>query len=279
MTEACPPDGLDRVLLADVGNSRIKLAMIEDHGLDAAGARVSLPRLARRGEIDIRGLQTRLLRQWLSGAAPGGALVLVASVHDRAAALLELAIAEESATGRRSIRQQRVTHADLPLEVSLAEPHRVGIDRLAAATAATVLVPRGRGAIVVDCGTAATVDMIDARGRYLGGAILPGPVLMARALAEGTSKLPEVQSLARDEPPPMPGGDTRAAIAAGIGWGIRGAIAELVAQARRTLGDSAPVIATGGWRRAVLPALPGAIDAPDLVLAGIAMAARRHPRV
>lgn len=277
MTDSPPRDGHDRVLLADVGNSRIKLAMIEDHGLAAGGARVALPTLAQRAEIDIRGLQTRLLRQWLAGVAPAGAVVLVASVHDRAAALLEMAIAEESATGRRSLRQQRVTHADLPLEVSLAEPQRVGIDRLAAAAAATVLVPRGQGAIVVDCGTAATVDMIDARGRYLGGAILPGPVLMARALAEGTSKLPEVQSLARGEPPSMPGGDTRTAIAAGIGWGIRGAIAELVTQARRTLGSGAAVIATGGWRAAVLPALPGAVDAPDLVLAGIGMAARRIP--
>lgn len=277
MTDAGPPDTRDRVLVADVGNSRIKLAMIEDHGLGAAGERVALPTLSQRTEIDIRGLQASLLRQWLGAVAPGGALVLVASVHDRAAALLEMAIAEESATGRRVLRQQRVGHGDLPLEVSLAEPQRVGIDRLAAAAAAALLVPRGRGAIVVDCGTAATVDMIDSRGRYLGGAILPGPVLMARALAEGTSKLPEVQRLARDEPPPMPGGDTRSAIAAGIGWGIRGAITELVHQARRTLGDAAPVIATGGWRRTVLPALPGAIDSPDLVLAGIAMAARRIP--
>lgn len=273
MNPALPP--ADALLLADVGNSRIKLAAVEDHGLAAPGERAAAPRLAHRREIDIRGLQTRLLRQWLAAAAPAAAHILVASVHDRAAAMLELAIAEESATGRRVLRQQRVTHADLPLEVALPEPQRVGIDRLAAAAAARALVPPGSAAIVVDCGTAATVDMVDASGAFLGGAILPGPVLMARALAEGTSKLPEVQALDRDDPPAMPGRGTRDAIAAGIGWGIRGAIAELVARARATLGAATPVVVTGGWRRAVLPAVPDALEAPDLVLTGIALATRR----
>lgn len=274
-----PPPPADTLLLADVGNSRIKLAAVEGQGLGAAGDRAAAPRLAHRKEIDIRGLQTRLLRQWLAAAAPGAAHVLVASVHDRAAAMLELAIAEESATGRRVLRQQRVTHADLPLAVSLPEPQRVGIDRLAAAAAARVLVPPGSAAIVVDCGTAATVDMLDASGAFLGGAILPGPVLMARALAEGTSKLPEVQALDRDEPPAMPGRGTHDAIAAGIGWGIRGAIAELVARARATLGAATPVVVTGGWRRGVMPAVPGALEAPDLVLTGIALATRRASAV
>jgi len=270
------PSVSDTLLLADVGNSRVKLAALVDTGLDATGRRVSLPRFGRRLELDIRGLQTRLLRQWLAGAAPTGAHVLVASVHDRAAALLELAIAEESATGRRSLRQQRVAYTDLPLRVALEEPGRVGIDRLAAAAAARHVIPPGRSAVVVDCGTAATVDMIDADGVFLGGAILPGPGLMARALAEGTSKLPEVESSGAGDPPDMPGRDTREAIAAGIGWGIRGAIATLVERARARLGD-AVVVLTGGWHGAVLPAVPDAVEVPDLVLSGIALATPRLP--
>ena len=117
--------------------------------------------------------------------------------------------------------------------------------------------------------------MVAADGRFLGGAILPGPSLMARALAQGTSKLPEVWALEHADPPALPGRNTREAIAAGIGWGMRGAIAELVARGRLVLGPSAPVILTGGWSRAILPAVPGATEMPDLVLQGIALAAER----
>lgn len=265
----------ETLLLADVGNSRIKLAVVADRGLDAGGSRVGLPTVRQRLEIDNRGLRTNLLRQWLAVAAPGPAVILVASVHDAAAAVLEMALAGESATGRRPLRQRRVGYADLPCLPAVAEPHRVGIDRLAAAAAAAAVKPRGEGGIVVDCGTAATVDLIAPDGRFLGGAILPGPTLMARALAQGTSKLPEVPALEHADPPAMPGGNTREAIAAGIGWGMRGAIAELVARARLALGPSAPVFVTGGWSRAILPAVPGAIEMPDLVLVGIALAAER----
>jgi type III pantothenate kinase len=265
----------ETLLLADVGNSRIKLAVIADRGLDAGGSRIGLPTVRQRLEIDNRGLGTNLLRQWLAVAAPGPAVILVASVHDAAAGVLEMALAEESATGRRPLRQRRISFADLPCLPAVAEPHRVGIDRLAAGAAAAAVKPRDSGVIVVDCGTAATVDLIDADGRFLGGAILPGPTLMARALAQGTSKLPEVRALEHAEPPAMPGGTTREAIAAGIGWGMRGAIAELVARSRSALGPSTPVLVTGGWSGAILPALPGAIEMPDLVLVGIALAAER----
>jgi type III pantothenate kinase len=265
----------ETLLLADVGNSRIKLAVIADRGLDAGGSRIGLPTVRQRLEIDNRGLGTNLLRQWLAVAAPGPAVILVASVHDAAAGVLEMALAEESATGRRPLRQRRIGFADLPCLPAVAEPHRVGIDRLAAGAAAAAVKPRDSGVIVVDCGTAATVDLIAADGRFLGGAILPGPALMARALAQGTSKLPEVRALEHADPPAMPGGNTREAIAAGIGWGIRGAIAELVARSRSALGPSTPVLVTGGWSGAILPALPGAIEMPDLVLVGIALAAER----
>ena len=265
----------ETLLLADVGNSRIKLAVVADRGLNAGGSRVGVPTVRQRLEIDNRGLRTNLLRQWLAVAAPGPAVILVASVHDAAAGVLEMALAEESATGRRPLRQRRIGFADLPCQPAVAEPHRVGIDRLAAGAAAAVVKPPDSGVIVVDCGTAATVDMIAADGRFLGGAILPGPTLMARALAQGTSKLPEVRALEHADPPAMPGGNTRDAIAAGIGWGIRGAIAELVARSRLALGPSTPVLLTGGWSGAILPALPGAIEMPDLVLVGIALAAER----
>ena len=260
----------DAVLVADVGNSRIKLAAVT-----AAAGPGMLPGVAKRQDLDSHSFRPANLENWLAQVAPTSAVVLVASVHAAAAARLEAAIAELSATRHRPLRQRRIVHTDLPLEISVAEPHKVGIDRLAAAAAAAVVRKQGRAAIVVDCGTAATVNLVSASGAFLGGAILPGPALMARALAEGTSKLPEVAALDRDVPPPLPGRSTHEAIAAGIGWGIRGAIARLVEEARAAVGSDADLILTGGWRGAVRDALPGAVEMPDLVLAGIALAAER----
>lgn len=176
-------------------------------------------------------------------------MVLVASVHDAAAARLEAAIAELSATLHRPLRQRRIVHGDLPLEIAVAEPHRVGIDRLAAAAAAGMVRRPGRGTIIVDCGTAATVDLLSPDGVFLGGAIMPGPALMAQAAADGTSRLPEVVAMehAMGMPPVMPGRSTQEAIIAGIGWGTRGAISRLVEEARSSLGADADVILTGGW--------------------------------
>ena len=263
----------DTVLVADVGNSRIKLGVVATHG---DGATI-LPTIGRRQDLFSRGFRCENLREWLSAAAPGPAVMLIASVHDAAAARLEAAVAELSATQHRPLRQRRVMHGDFGIAVRLDEPHRVGIDRLAAAAGAGIVKTAGRPAIVVDCGTAATVDIVAADGSFLGGAILPGPALMTKALAEGTSRLPEVAALERGSVPAMPGRSTQEAIAAGIGWGMRGAITRLVEEARRFLGpgSAADVLLTGGWRAAVREAVPDAREIPDLVLAGIALAALR----
>lgn len=260
----------DPLLVADVGNSRIKLGVVV-----RPGDRSSLPAIEQRHDLASRSFRPEALEDWLRAVAPGPAAILVASVHDAAASRLEAAIAAVSASRHRPVRQRRIRYHDMPLAISLPEPHRVGIDRLAAAAAAAVLKPPGRPAIVVDCGTAATVDMVSAAGAFLGGAILPGPALMARALAEGTSRLPEVAALEQGGVPALPGRSTQEAIAAGVGWGMRGAISRVVEEARRSLGDAAEpqLILTGGWRAAVRESLPHAEEVPDLVLQGVALAA------
>jgi type III pantothenate kinase len=262
----------DTVLLADVGNSRIKLGVVADHGDGTA-----LPVITKRQDLSSRSFRPDTLEQWLRAAAPGPAVILVGSVHDAAAARLEAVIAAVSATQHRPLRQRRIGHADMPLVIAVPEPHRVGIDRLAGAAAARLMKSADRPAIVVDCGTAATVDLVSANGEFLGGAILPGPALMTKALAEGTSRLPEVAALEQGIVPAMPGRSTQEAIAAGVGWGMRGAVTRLVEEARKAFrdGPEPQVILTGGWRAAIRDAVPGAIDVADLVLSGIALAADR----
>ncbi|MCE9629598.1 MAG: type III pantothenate kinase [Planctomycetia bacterium] len=260
----------DTIVVADVGNTRIKMAVV----VNEPGQTAAWPAVTGRQDLISREFRPSNLQRWLERVAPGSALILVASVHDAAAARLEAAIAEVSVTRHRPIRQRRVVREHLPLVVDVDEPSRVGIDRLAAAAAAAVAKTPGRAAIVVDCGTATTVDLVSIDGRFLGGAILPGPELLSRALAEGTSRLPAVAELDRGTLPVMPGRSTQAAIAAGIGFGMRGAVARLVAEAATALGGQPEVFLTGGSRGIVRDALPNAIESPDLVLHGIALAVR-----
>ena len=148
-----------------------------------------------------------------------------------------------SALGAEAVRVRLLREP--PLE--LADPRLLttaGADRLANALA---LLP-GPG-VAVDAGTAVTVDLVDAAGRYLGGFIAPGPAVAARGLAAGTAQLPELPG----EPAPLvPGGETHAALVAGV-WGLAvGGVDRLVQAALEALQQAAPgstprVVATGAW--------------------------------
>ena len=148
------------------------------------------------------------------------------------------------------------------LFVDSPKPDAVGRDRLFAASGAWQ-VARGPG-IVVDAGTALTVDALGVRGgkpAFLGGAIAPGPALLARALADGGAQLFEVQVTAQQS---ALGRDTLGALRAGIGVGFQGAARELV---RRVSGEAglgdAVVYVTGGARSLLLA--DGLLDGRNVV--------------
>jgi type III pantothenate kinase len=121
-------------------------------------------------------------------------------------------------------------YRDLPLRLVVNEPENVGLDRLCGAVAAKAMVSPGTPAITVDAGTAVTVNLIDAEGVFQGGAILPGPRLMARSLHEYTARLPLVET---DEVIPFselgPGKNTTAAIRLGIESAVSGGAHSIIA--------------------------------------------------
>ena len=163
---------------------------------------------------------------------------------------------------------------NLPLAVRVDRPNEVGADRLVNALAAHRLHPGP--SVVVDCGTATTVDAVGPDGAFLGGAIAPGLELGLEALAARTAKLPRIElrtparAIARD---------TVSAIQAGTVLGYQALVAALLARVRGELADQVGVAAgditgilTGG-----LSAAPWAhgmgedvID-PDLTLKGLAI--------
>ena len=171
-------------------------------------------------------------------------------------------------------REPDVLDANAPygLNLEAVDAGSVGADRLAEAGAAVQLF--GAPVIVVDVGTAITVDLVDARSIFRGGAILPGPRLMYDALHRGTDLLPELSPA----PPPGPVGTmTSAAIHAGVGYGAAGAIERLMAAQRELIGAQAPVVITGGLAELILPLVPKpAHYVADLVLRGVAWVASRE---
>jgi type III pantothenate kinase len=145
-------------------------------------------------------------------------------------------------------------------------PSDVGADRLVNAAAAFARV---KGAcVIVDFGTATTVDAVDRRGAYLGGAIVPGPRMAAEALARGTAKLPLLEEIAH--PPRVLGRTTRDSLASGLYYGYAGLVGELVRRMKSELGGSPTVLATGGLAEIWAPVVPGVKGVlPYLTLEGL----------
>jgi type III pantothenate kinase len=173
-----------------------------------------------------------------------------------------------------------LNQADLPLVVQVEIPERVGMDRLMAAVAANQLRPMNSAAIVVDAGTAITVDLVSAEGVFQGGAILPGLRLVARALATGTDLLPMVESCLETAPSVL-GKNTTAAIQSGLFWGSLGAVRELIRRLQPHPSSSSTIFLTGGDAARLMPLLSddecwkGRIwFVEDLVLWGIALATK-----
>ena len=153
------------------------------------------------------------------------------------------------------------------LKVRYRNPHEVGADRIANAIAATQRQP-GRDVLVVDCGTATTLDVVSAAGDYLGGAILPGVGISAEMLASRTARLPAVE-IARPEA--ALGRTTVESIQAGLYHGHVGAIRQLVAELSREAfaGAKPHIFGTGGFAR--MFEREGIFDeiVPELALAGL----------
>jgi type III pantothenate kinase len=141
----------------------------------------------------------------------------------------------------------------LPLKVGVDKPDQVGIDRLLNAVAAQRELFAGQPAVLVDAGSAVTVDWLDGKRVFRGGSIFPGIRLMAKALHDYTALLPEVT--VAPPMPPLPGRDTVSAMQTGVYWAVLGGIETI---ARRLKHDSAlppHLFLTGGDAEWLLQAL------------------------
>ena len=165
------------------------------------------------------------------------------------------------------------------LKIKYANPREIGADRIAGAIGAVHAAASSGGAknlIVVDMGTATTVDVITKNNEYLGGAILPGASMSVHALSEGTAQLPSVEVL---QPKNVCGSSTIEAIQSGVFYGQAGAVRELVSKMEESVfgGERAFVIGTGGFSRSFESAGLFDLVLPDLVLQGLKVALDMNP--
>jgi type III pantothenate kinase len=197
-------------VVADVGNTRIKWGRCAP---DAVLEAVSLPPddpAAWQAQADDWSLSSSAT--WaIAGVHPARRTRLAAWIRRRGDNVAVLA-----------------DWKSLPLAIAVPKPESVGIDRLLDAVAANALRDSERPAIVVDAGSAVTVDWIDETGAFQGGAILPGFALMAKALHDYTALLPLIETPRRL--PELPGRETLPALEAGVFWAVAGGVQAVVAE-------------------------------------------------
>ena len=155
------------------------------------------------------------------------------------------------------------------LRPAYARPERMGLDRLLALTAAHAQWP-GEALIVIDAGTAVTLDALDDTGHHAGGMIVPGLRLLGEALAHEAG-LPAMPPAAWAEA--IHGQDTEAALAGGLRALVEGGLERLIRSLEcGLLAEQPRLLLTGGDARWVEPLLgrPARL-CQNLVLDGLAL--------
>jgi type III pantothenate kinase len=235
-------------LLVDIGNTRLKWAVCSESSL-AVGTPID------HADIDSH----RLAQFWQTLAQPDYVAIACVAAHE-----ISDTVQTVSQTLWPFVRILKAQSEAERLGVRSAypEPQKLGVDRWLGMVAA---YHHYRKALcVVGCGTAITLDMVDASGQHLGGLIAPGLRLMREALVQGTANLQPVTG----EHPFGLASFTDAAIANGT----LAAACGLVELALNSQTDVFQLILTGGDASQIASQLPKtATIEPDLVLRGLAL--------
>lgn len=161
---------------------------------------------------------------------------------------------------------------DTGVVIDLPRPEELGADRIVNAVA--VLHDYQCPAIVIDCGTATTFDVMDANGHFAGGVIAPGANLSMTALHLAAAKLPKIGVA---KPQNVIGNTTISAMQSGVYWGYVGLIEGMITRIAAELGSKPLVLATGGLAGLFAEGtqMIDKID-PDLTLRGLFYLHRRN---
>jgi len=249
------------ILAIDVGNSNLALALGDGGGLIQARWRIET--------ADITSAEAcgAALRDALGPALEAVDDAVIASVVPLVTPRLAKAI--QTLTGLPPLIVG-APDVDLGIAVNIDHPAQAGADRLVNAVGAKAC--HALPAILLDFGTATTLDLVGADGAYEGGIIAPGVALSIEALERAAAQLPRIELHPFGSDLPVLGKNTVAAMETGVLWGYVGMIEGLLLRLREEQGKGAriPAIATGGLAGLFADHLPGidAVDA-DLTVRGL----------
>ncbi|WP_461208423.1 type III pantothenate kinase [Desulfocurvus sp. DL9XJH121] len=260
----------NHVLLIDIGNTNLKASIGGPDAPPPPGRAVVVPTFADPVQALTPGL---LAASQSAGVSPDNvADCVVSSVVPRANAPLAQAVRKLFGCATLFVP------GDLPLGFDNMDriPGNVGADRLVGCRAARTMYPEVKNLIVVDFGTATTMDCV--RGNeYLGGMTCPGIESSGRALATGTAQLPEL-TLALDGPLRL-GFGTMLSLNQGFIFGFAAMVEGLAARLTEVLGGEALVVATGGLAKTVADHCPAIRYVhPNLIFRGLFGAYVERPR-
>ena len=247
------------LLVVNVGNTRVGFGLFE---------KGELSKIVRVAIEDKNSLVSQLKECWSKIATSQQPAVCGASVNPVVMKSVEQSIFEVTGQNVEWIGSD----IDLPMKVLTKNPQQTGVDRVLTMAAAFEQIEKA--CVVVDAGTAITVNVCNGQGEFMGGAILPGLHLMLASLHEKTAGLPKVDF---EVPTVAIGTDTVEAIRVGMYLGIRGMVKEIVEAYATELGSWPDLIATGGDAEKLFGGweLVHAVS-PDLVFYGIALAYTNH---
>lgn len=215
-----------RLLALTVGNTRTRWGLFEGTELVESHSVLN---------ADAGAMANQLTEQ-----AMHAELAVIASVNDPVAKAAEHSLVEnldcEIAWINRDI--------GVPLTHILEEPITVGADRVLCALAAWDRTKQA--CVVIDAGTAITVDLIDGKGTFQGGAILPGGLMMLQSLRAGTAQLPDLAWPPASIPKHALGQTTAEAIIHGAIAAARGGVRYLIETYSEFYGGYPQIVATGG---------------------------------
>ena len=236
-------------LLLDIGNTRIKRALVDHAEIVADGAVASNP-------VDLTRLSLQLNSYDISAACAccvnsDDTLAAVQNWLLQQYALHAVVIAVSSKAGKISNGYHQISN--------------LGVDRWVAVVGARKLLAEG-DLIVVDVGTATTIDWLDAEDVYQGGSILPGLALMRDSLVSGTAHIES----ANIDSTQIIGKTTAECVNSGVSYGAVGAVERIVEEMQILIGRKARIVLTGGGAESLISKLRlEALHEPQLVLLGL----------
>ncbi|ARP51241.1 MULTISPECIES: type III pantothenate kinase [Caproicibacterium] len=160
------------------------------------------------------------------------------------------------------------------LNILMENPAALGADLVVDAVAASAKYPKP--IFVFDMGTATTLSVIDKKGNYIGGMIIPGPVISMNALANHASQLSHVDL---EAPSKLIGNNTKDCMRSGAVYGHAAMVDGLIDRAEEEIGTKATVVATGGVAPIIIAECKHKIILDDtLMLQGLLLLYQKNSR-